>query len=367
MKFEIQRESIVKPLQMVSGVVEKKQTLPILSNILLNLERNKLTITATDLEMEVIATTPLISNETGAITVPVRKFFDTCKTLEEGSQVKFSLDGEKAILSSNKTRFRLTTLPAKDFPVIDTKSLLFKFNIPQKELKRLVDKTSFAMAFQDVRYYLNGLLIEIDKNSVKAVATDGHRLAVCKYEQEVNDIAETRNVIIPRKAILEISRLLEDTEEVVEVSIGENFIRLTLDDLIFTSKLVDGQYPNYQSVIPAACEKQIISQKNLIKQCLIRTSILSNEKYRGIKLDISNDVLKASANNPEQEEAQDEIPIEYQGERLEIGFNVNYLLDAISAIDTDNVSIGINDSNGSTLIKAVDSEDCMYVVMPMRL
>lgn len=366
MKFEILRESILKPLQMVSGIVEKKQIMPILSNILLELDNNKLTITATDLEMEVIATTELESKDSGSITVPVKKLFDTCKTLEEGAILSFSVDSEKALVKSQKTRFRLTTLPSKDFPVIDTKMQLFAFKIPQNELKRLIDKTSFAMAFQDVRYYLNGLLLEIGKNTLRTVATDGHRLAVCSYEHSL-DITNEKSIIIPRKAILEISRLLEDSDEEVEIAIGENFIRLTTENLIFTSKLVDGQYPNFESVIPKDSEKLVLADKNLLKQCLVRTSILSNEKYRGIKLDISSEVLKASANNPEQEEAEDEIPIEYQGEHLEMGFNVNYLLDAISALDTDIVSLGINDSNGSTLVKAKENNDCLYVVMPMRL
>jgi len=366
MKFEILRESILKPLQMVSGVVEKKQTLPILSNILLDLKDDQLTVTATDLEMEVIATTQLESKDSGSITVPVKKLLDTCKTLEEGSTLSFSIDSEKALVKSQKTRFRLTTLPAKDFPVIDTKTLLFDFRMPQNQLKKLIDKTSFAMAFQDVRYYLNGLLLEITAAGIRSVATDGHRLAVSNYIQDI-DIKEEKSIIIPRKAILEISRLLEDSDEELEISIGENFIRLSIDGLIFTSKLVDGQYPNYQTVIPKSSENIVLADKNLLKQCLIRTSILSNEKYRGIKLDISTDLLKASANNPEQEEAEDEIAIGYEGERLEMGFNVNYLLDAITALDTEIVSLGINDSNGSTLVKAQDNDECLYVVMPMRL
>ncbi len=366
MKFEIQREALLKPLQMVTSIVEKKQTLPILSNILLNLEPGLLTITATDLEMEVITSTALNSNETDAITVPVRKFFDTCKTLQEESILSFSVEGEKALVKSQKTRFRLTTLPAQDFPVIDTKSLLFSFHLPQNQLKRIIEKTSFAMAFQDVRYYLNGLLFEINHDGIRSVATDGHRLAVSSFSQAI-DIDEEKKIIIPRKAIIEISRLLQDSDEEIEVSIGENFIRLTMDGVVFTSKLVDGQYPNYQTVIPKSSQHIVLTDKDLLKQCLIRTSILSNEKYRGIKLEISNDILKASANNPEQEEAEDEIPIDYQGERIEMGFNVNYLIDAISALDGDVVSMGINDSNGSTLIKAQGSDDCLYVVMPMRL
>ena len=366
MKFEILREAVLKPLQMVSGVVEKKQTLPILSNILINLDDGQLKITATDLEMEVIATTQIDSTESGSTTVPVRKFLDTCKTLADDSLIKFSVDNSKAVLTSNKTRFSLTTMPAEDFPVIDTKSKLFGFKLQQKELKHLIDKTSFAMAFQDVRFYLNGLLLEITPQSIKTVATDGHRLAICSLDAETN-VSDDTSIIIPRKGVLEIARLLEDSNEEVEVVVGENFIRVIFSDVIFTSKLVDGKYPNYDSVIPKNTDKQIHADKMSLKQCLIRTSILSNEKYRGIKLEISSGYLKATANNPDHEEAEDEIPIDYDGDSVEIGFNVNYLLDAISALDTDTVELNITDANGSTLVKSVDSNDCQYVVMPMRL
>ncbi|MDH3325637.1 MAG: DNA polymerase III subunit beta [Gammaproteobacteria bacterium] len=366
MKFEILREAVLKPLQMVSGVVEKKQTLPILSNILINLDQGKLTITATDLEMEVIATTQIDSTASGSTTVPVRKFMDTCKTLADDSLIKFVVDNNKAILTSKKTRFSLTTMPAEDFPVIDTKSQLFGFKIKQKDLKRLIDKTSFAMAFQDVRFYLNGLLFEITPHCIKTVATDGHRLAICSAEVETG-VSDESSIIIPRKGVLEIARLLEDSNEEIEVIVGENFIRVIFSDVTFTSKLVDGKYPNYDSVIPKNTDKQIHADKTSLRQCLIRTSILSNEKYRGIKLAIRSGYLKATANNPDHEEAEDETPIDYDGETVEIGFNVNYLLDAITALDTDTVELNITDSNGSTLVKAVDDESCQYVVMPMRL
>jgi len=366
MKFEILREAILKPLQIVSGVVEKKQTLPILSNILINLDDGQLVITATDLEMEVIARTSIDSNASGSTTVPVRKFLDTCKTLADGSLIKFNQDDNKAVLTSRKTRFSLTTMPAEDFPIIDTKSQLFNFKIEQKAFKKLIEKTSFAMAFQDVRFYLNGLLLEITPDFIRTVATDGHRLAICTKNMATG-VNEDSSIIIPRKGVLEIARLLEDSDEEVEVIVGENFIRVIFSDVTFTSKLVDGKYPNYDSVIPKNTDKQIHADKSSIKQCLIRTSILSNEKYRGIKLEIRPGYLKATANNPDHEEAEDEIPIDYDGESVEIGFNVNYLLDAISALDTDTIELNITDSNGSTLAKAVDDEDCQYVVMPMRL
>lgn len=366
MKFEVQREKILKPLQLVSGIVEKKHTQPILSNILLSLESNKLTFTATDQEMEVIATIDVESSDSAITTVPVRKFLDTCKTLEEGSQLKFSMRKEKAVLTSNKTRFTLTTLSPEDFPVIDAKSPLFSFFIPQKTLKRLIDKTSFAMAIQDVRYYLNGLLFEITPSFLRVVATDGHRLAVCGEAVETNQV-EGSSIVIPRKAVLEMARILEDSDENVEVVIGENYIRLILTDVIFTSKLVDGQYPNYESVIPKNCNKVLSVDKHLIRQCLVRTSILSNEKYRGIKIEISENCLKASANNPDQEEAQDEIVVDYNDEHIEIGFNVNYLIEAVSSVDSDVVELNFTDSNGSTLIRSPNDENCIYVVMPMRL
>ena len=366
MKFEVKREIILKPLQMVSGIVEKKQTQPILSNILLDLTPNKLTLTATDQEMEVIATLPVVSTDTSSTTVPVRKFLDTCKTLDEESQIKFSLSNEKAVLTSNKTRFSLTTLSADDFPVIDSKSPLFNFYISQQKLKRLIDKSSFAMAIQDVRFYLNGLLFEINPSFVRVVSTDGHRLAVCS---EVIDTGqtETQSIIIPRKAVMELSRILEDTDKNVEVVVGENYIQVIWDEMMFTSKLMDGQYPNYESVIPKNCDKVLVVKKHLIKQCLVRTSILSNEKYRGIKVEIGKNYLKASANNPDQEEAQDEISIDYDGGSIEMGFNVNYLIEAISSIDSDNVEFNFTDSDGSTLIKKPGEDNCLYVVMPMRL
>jgi len=366
MKFEVQRDAILKPLQMVSGIVEKKQTQPILSNILLDLEPNKLTLTATDLEMEVIASIPVESGDTSSTTVPVRKFLDTCKTLNEGSNLKFSVNSEKAVLTSSKTRFSLTTLPGKDFPVIDAKSPLFSFSLPQKSLKRIIDKTSFAMAFQDVRYYLNGLLLEINTSSLKAVSTDGHRLAICS-EDVATGQSDVKSIIVPRKAVLEMARILEDSDETVELVIGENYIRIILESVTFTSKLVDGQYPNYDSVIPKNCDKQLLVDKNSIRQCLVRTSILSNEKYRGIKLEISQDVLKASANNPDQEEAEDEISISYSGDQIEMGFNVNYLIDAINALDSENIELNFTDSNGSSLIQSPGDDSCLYVVMPMRL
>lgn len=366
MKFSSSREDLLKPLQMVGGVVEKRQTLPILSNVLIRGEGGKISITATDLEMEVIAKADIPLEIEGAITVPVRKLQDTCKALQDSVGISFEVNQEKAILKSGKTRFTLTTLPAENFPVIETKTALLEFKLKQSELKKLIEQTQFAMAAQDVRYYLNGLLLEIAPKKLTTVATDGHRLALCSI---AHDVMPTQNInaIIPRKAVMEISRLLEDKEDVVVVTVGENFIRFKLPELIFTSKLIDGQYPSYENVIPKGSNTVAIADKEAIKHCLIRTSILSNEKYRGIRLVLDKNQLVATANNPEQEEAEDEIEIDYQGDRLEIGFNVTYLLDAISAVRNEKVQINFTDANGSVLIQSPVNKDALYVVMPMRI
>ncbi|MDH5230524.1 MAG: DNA polymerase III subunit beta [Gammaproteobacteria bacterium] len=366
MKFSTPRDAILRPLQLVSGVVEKRQTLPILSNVLLELNQDGLKVTATDLEMEVIARSEVDQSMPGKITVPVRKLQDTCKTLPDDAILNFELKENKAVIKSGKTRFTLTTMPAEEFPVIDTKKSVFEFQIQQNSLKRLIEKTQFAMAIQDVRYYLNGLLVEAENNKLRAVATDGHRLALCDVSADIQT-SEKVQVIIPRKGILELSRLLEDNDEPVNVVIGENYFRVVFKNVIFTTKLIDGKYPNYEGVIPTGGDKVMYADRNILRQCLIRTSILSNEKYRGIRLDISNNTLIAKANNPEQEEAEDEVTVSYDNDALAIGFNVNYLTDAISAVDTEQVRVIFSDSNGSALVKPFEDEDCLYVVMPMRL
>jgi len=367
MKFSTLREELLKPLQIVSGVVEKRQTLPILSNILVKLDENGIRVVATDLEMEIVARCNVDQAMPGSTTVPMRKLHDTCKTLAEGSLVNFELKNEKAVLKSGKTRFTLTTLPAEDFPVINTKKTLFEFDIDQSELKRLLDKSSFAMAVQDVRFYLNGLLLEIDGGKITAVATDGHRLALASADGAISGGADTIQAIVPRKAVAEISRLLSDEQGEAKIVLGENFLRIEFGDVTFTTKLIDGKYPAYQNVIPGEGDKIVVADKEELRQCLIRTSILSNEKYRGIRLELGDGKLKAVANNPEQEEAEDEIQIDYQGEGLVIGFNVSYLLEAITAVSGDRVRIGLTDTNGSALITALDDDSCRYVVMPMRL
>jgi DNA polymerase-3 subunit beta len=366
MNFGIQREALLKPLQTVCGVVERRQTLPILSHILLKTGNGLLSMTGTDLEVEMVASTELKDAPDGEITLPARKFLDICKTLPENSKIELKIEGEKAIIRAGRSRFTLATLPAEDFPNVDSVSDGIVFSIPQNDLKFLIDHTAFAMAQQDVRYYLNGLMLELTTDQLRAVATDGHRLAMCDTRASIV-INELRQVILPRKAVMELSRLLAADDALVEIKLGTNHISLRVGDLVFTSKLIDGRFPDYQRVFPKGCDKILIAEKNILKQSLTRASILSNEKYRGIRLVLATNVLKILANNPEQEEAEEEIEVNYTSPELEIGFNVNYLMDALGAVDADNVKIAFSDSNSSCLVTPENNNDCCYVVMPMRL
>jgi len=368
MNFKIQREALLKPLQTICGVVERRQTLPILSHVLLVSDGELLTITATDLEVEMIATTKIESSSSGEITVPARKFLDICKTLPDDCLINFKLDGERAILNAGKSRFTLSTLPANDFPNIDVADDGNEFTIKENSLKSIIDHTQFAMAQQDVRYYLNGLMLEIAEGKLRSVATDGHRLAMCEIEADAASI-EAKQIILPRKGVSELARLLENENHDVTIEIGNNHIRMKFAELIFTSKLIDGKFPDYQRVLPQNTDKNLILNREIFRQALTRASILSNEKYRGIRLLMDNNTMRIVANNPEQEEAEEQVELDYSFDPLEIGFNVTYLLDALNAINTEEVNIGLSDSNSSCLITAMGemAAQCRYVVMPMRL
>lgn len=367
MNFKIQREALLKPLQTICGVVERRQTLPILSHVLLVSDGETLIITATDLEVEMISTTNIESGTAGEITVPARKFLDICKTLPDDCMIDFKVDGERAILKAGKSRFTLSTLPAVDFPNIDVAEDGNEFQIKEAAFKSIIDHTQFAMAQQDVRYYLNGLMLEIADNKLRAVATDGHRLAMC--EIDANTTIEAKQIILPRKGVSELARLLEDENNDVTIEIGNNHIRMKFNQLMFTSKLIDGKFPDYQRVLPQNSDKLLVLNRDMFRQALTRASILSNEKYRGIRLLMDNNTMRIVANNPEQEEAEEQVEIDYSFDPLEIGFNVTYLLDALNAISTEKVNLELSDSNSSCLITAAGemAAECRYVVMPMRL
>jgi DNA polymerase-3 subunit beta len=366
MKFTATREQILSPLQSVIGVVERKQTMPILANVLLAAKNAKLSITGTDLEVELVASSEVTVQQPGDITVPGRKLLDIIRALPEDAKITLTLDGDKVKVSAGRSRFVLSSLPGAEFPVVESVSAQQTLLLPQAELGRLIAKTHFSMAQQDVRYYLNGTLLETDGKLLRTVATDGHRLAIAETALSSAAKAGMQQVIVPRKGILELQRLLGSTGD-VEITIGSNHVRVVIGDIRFTSKLIDGKFPEYGRVIPANPGKIIVSDREALRQALHRTAILSNEKYRGVRLSLAKNALKLQAHNPEQEEAEDEVEIDYKGDELEIGFNVTYLLDALAAVDTETVEIGLTDSNSSCLIRAPGTTSARFVVMPMRL
>jgi len=365
MKLTASKEDLLAPLQSVIGVVERRQTMPILANVLLIAKDGKLRLAGSDLEVELVAEHPVSVQQPGEITVPGRKLLDILRALPDKTSVAMAREGDRVSLKAGRSRFTLASLPAAEFPVIEEIHAQQQIVVGQKDLRRLIDKTHFSMAQQDVRYYLNGMLLEIDGATLRSVATDGHRLAMS--EVRIDPPAKTaQQVIVPRKGALELQRLLSD-EGFVTIAIGTNHVRLQIGDIRFTSKLIDGRFPEYARVIPAAPQRVITADRGLLRQALQRTAILSNEKYRGIRLNAKDALLTIQAHNPEQEEAEDQIEVGYQGDEVEIGFNVNYLLDALSAIEGEQVELGLADSSSSCLIRAPGTSETKYVVMPMRL
>ena len=365
MKFSASREAILKPLQAVIGVVERRQTMPILSNVLLSVADNTLSVTATDLEVELVARADVDQQASGEITVPGRKLHDIVRALGDGTTVTFALSGERMTVKAGRSRFTLSTLRAADFPSIEDIAAQQTIKVGQQELHELFKHTQFSMAQQDVRYYLNGLLLETEGTCLRAVATDGHRLALSEMSLG-EKVSKEEQVIVPRKGVLELSRLLANEGD-VRLMIGANHIRAELDGTRMTSKLIDGRFPEYGRVIPQEPGSTVKADRELLRQALSRTAILSNEKYRGVRLEVSDNSIVMNANNPEQEEAVETLEVEYKGDTLEIGFNVNYLLDALTAVAGEQVEIGLTDGNSSCLITAPGENATKYVVMPMRL
>jgi DNA polymerase-3 subunit beta len=365
MKLSASRETLLKPLQAVIGVVERRQTMPILANVLLVAKDGQVAVTGTDLEVELVATVDVEVEAAGEITVPGRKLLDICRALPESAEVSISVSGEKLNVKSGRSRFSLMTLPAAEFPRVGDINAGQTLSVSQATLAKLLDKTHFSMAQQDVRYYLNGLLLETGEKWLRAVATDGHRLALCEIELDEQKMPE-QQVIVPRKGVLELQRLIGGGGE-LQIELGSNHIRIQLEHIRYTSKLIDGRFPEYERVIPQDTDNQLTADREAFRGALQRTAILSNEKYRGIRLIIKKDGLLLQAHNPEQEEAEEEVEISYSGDDIEIGFNVNYLLDAFGAIESDEIVLAVVDGNSSCLLRDPGNDECKYVVMPMRL
>lgn len=366
MEFQINRETLLKPLQLVAGVVERRQTMPILSNILLTTKEKELRLLATDLEVELQGRVALEKVAmAGAITIPARKTIDICRTLPEQAILECVLENNKLIVRSGRSRFSLATLPAEDFPHTTEMPGKMEFIVQQEDLRNLIECTQFAMAQQDVRFYLNGMLWEVMDDNFRAVATDGHRMALS--EIKINGGQSTTQLIVPRKAILELNRLLADATGDVLLTFGNNQLRIKTDDYVFTTKLIDGRFPDYDKVIPMGGDKVLQVDRDTLKQALSRVAILANERHRSIRFELNSGLLRIVANNPEQEEAEEELAVTYEGDPIEIGFNVNYLFDAVSALDSGLVEITLSNPDSSVRVKNAGDNSTIYVVMPMHL
>jgi DNA polymerase-3 subunit beta len=365
MKFTIEKDVLLKPLQLAAGVVEKRNTLPILANILLKTKGKQLLLVGTDLDIELQGKITLTDSATAAeITVPAYKFLDICRTLPENALIELSIEGQKAVIRANKSRFSLTTLPATNFPSYEKKENDFEFSIQQAQLRKLIENTAFAMAQQDVRYYLNGMLWEVGDGYLRTVATDGHRMALSNIKTQTAGVSQ---FIMPRKSIFELQKLLSDVEDETIIRVGANQISVSTTDYSFTSKLIDGQFPSYNKVIPKVGENLLEIDREVLKQALQRVATLANDKFRSVRMELQPNTIVLSANNTEFEEAEEEVSAKYTGKKMSIGFNVNYLIDVINVLPAGNVKLSLSDPDSSVRVEAAGNGDSIYVIMPMRL
>ena len=367
--IKTQRDMLLTPLQSVSGIVEKRHTLPILSNVLLEKRGDRLTLLATDIEIQITtSTTGTAGDGDGAVTVGARKLQDILRSLPESAEVSLTLDERRLQVKAGKSRFNLQTLPADDFPRMAlSDGELKKLTVTQKQFRQLLAQTQFSMAAQDVRYYLNGLLLLVDGNELRAVATDGHRLAYASMALEGEPTSPRQELILPRKTVLELNRLLADSDEPLSIELASNQIRFQFVQINLVSKLIDGKFPDYERVIPATLKNVVSLNRVALLQSMVRAAILTNEKFRGVRLVLTAGSLKIMAANAEQEEAQEEIEVDYSGDAIDVGFNVVYLLDVLNNSSAEMVEWGFNDANSSALLTIPGNERFKYVVMPMRI
>jgi DNA polymerase-3 subunit beta len=363
---QIARDALLKPLQAVSGIVERRHTLPILANVLLEQKDGGLHVTATDLEMQITALADLPGKEGEATTVAARKLQDLLRALPDGSTLNVEAAGNKMTVRAGRSRFNLQTMAAADYPRISLGTeQLQTLSLPQKDLRGLLRLAEFAMAQQDIRYYLNGMLLVVDQGSLQAVATDGHRLSWASLA--VPGSYARQEVILPRKTVLELGKLLADTDEPVTLDILANQVRFRFGNVELVSKVVDGKFPDYNRVIPSGYTKLLDLDRLELLSALQRAAILSNEKFRGVRVVLSDGELRIICTNAEQEEAEEVLEVPYKGDSLDIGFNITYLLDVLQNLGSERVQLGFGDANSSALVTMPDRDDYKYVVMPMRI
>ncbi len=361
------QDKVLSILQSVAGIVERRHTLPILANVLIRKTGSALQLTTSDLEIQ-IRTTAELDGDAGNFTTTIgaRKLIDILRTMPSDQTVSLESNQSKLILKGGKSRFTLQSLPAEDFPLVqEAANFGPSFSVPQKTLKELLHQVSFAMAVHDIRYYLNGILFVAEGKQLSLVATDGHRLAFASATLDVE--VPRQEVILPRKTVLEMQRLLSDKEGAIEMQFAGNQAKFTFDGMEFVTKLVEGKFPDYNRVIPKNHKNTITMGRTALLATLQRTAILTSEKFKGVRLNLEPGVLRVASSNAEQEEAVDELEIDYNGDAIEIGFNVTYLIDALTNMDQDMVQVDLADSNSSALITIPDNTTFKYVVMPMRI
>lgn len=382
MRLKIAKENLLNVLSLVAGAVERRHTLNILSNVKIQTAAQSLTITGSDSEVELVASTTLADGaclEAGESTVPARKLMDICKSLPSAALIDLHItEDQRCILKSGNSRFVLGTLPAEDYPLLSNENHQgTQVQVTERELKRLFEKTAFAMAVQDVRFYLTGTLLEVEENQLRAVTTDGHRLALCET-QTYSTTAQATQAIVPRKAVAELQRLLSLEDHQLSLMIGRELLNVTISTprrdkdaeeitVRFTTKLIDGKFPDYRRVIPRGGDKVALVQHDVFKQSLQRVAILSNEKLRGVFLTFADDSLQLRANNPEQDEAIEDLAIQFAHSALEMSFNAQYVLDVLNVLDGDDVSMTMTEANQSVLVQDPSQQNQVYVVMPMRV
>ncbi|HXV09984.1 MAG TPA: DNA polymerase III subunit beta [Burkholderiales bacterium] len=365
---QLERDALLRPLQAVTGIVEKRHTLPILSNVLLERKQGRVHMVATDLEIQVETSTEVSApgGEDVSLTVSARKLQEILRALPEGSDTTLDAQNNRLQVRAGKSRFNLQTLPSADFPVLaDPGAAQGKITVPQRALRELLMLVQYSMAQQDIRYYLNGLLLVLEGGEIKVVATDGHRLSYAA--RPLGQQHEKREVILPRKAVIELAKLLGEGDEPVTVEIFGSQVRFAFGSVVLSSKVIDGKFPDYTRVIPSGYQKRFSINRVQLLQALQRAAILSNEKFRGVRWMMTTNGLRVSCTNNEQEEAQEELEIAYTGDALDIGFNITYLLDVLNNVHTEEVECALGDANSSMLIMVPNDREFRYVVMPMRI
>lgn len=365
--FQSTQDKVLAALQSVAGIVERRHTLPVLANVLIRKIAGEVQLTTSDLEIQIRTQVELGGEDAAfATTVGARKLIDILRTLPSDQLVSLESAQNKLILKGGKSKFTLQTLPAEDFPLVqEAPSFGPAFSVPQKTLKSLLNQVSFSMAVHDIRYYLNGILFVAEGKKLSLVATDGHRLAFASAELDVE--VPKQEVILPRKTVLELQRLLSDKDGAIELQFAANQARFSFEGMEFVTKLVEGKFPDYNRVIPRNHPNIVILGRGALLAALQRAAIMTSEKFKGVRLNLERGSLRVAANNADQEEAVDELDIQYDGSAIEIGFNVSYLIDALANMSQDMVRLELNDGNSSALLTIPDNEHFKYVVMPMRI